>query len=126
MKKVMIALLMTFICFAASAQFVHTRWKGSIKGDAAQACTIKFGKDTVVLYGNDGGVIETMKYTANPKSLILTLTKIAGQSDCNTTGAGKYKWAVAGNSLSLAVTEDNCGDRSAALDKTVWTKQKSK
>jgi len=126
MKKVMIVLLMTCIGFAAKAQLVHTTWKGNIKGDAAQACTIKFGKDTVVLYGNDGGVIETMKYMANPKSLVLTLTKIAGQSDCNTTDAGKYKMVVSGNSLSLAVTADNCGDRSVALDKTVWTKQRSK
>ena len=120
------ALLMTFIGFAASAQLVHTTWKGNIKGDAAQACTIKFGKDTVVLYGNDGGIIETMKYTANPKSLILSLTKISGQSDCNTADAGKYKIVISGSSLALAVNADNCGDRSVALDKTVWTRQKGK
>lgn len=122
----MIALLVTFFGFAANAQLVHTTWKGNIKGDAAQACTFKFGKDTVVLYGNDGSVIETMKYSANPKSLILTLTKISGQSDCNTTDAGKYTMIIKGNTLTLAVTTDNCSDRNVALDKTAWTKQKSK
>lgn len=126
MKKGIMIVWLAVIGFTANGQLVHTTWKGNIKGDAAQACTFRFGKDTVVLYGNDGHVIETMKYTANPKSLVLTLTKIAGQSDCNTTDAGKYKMVFSGNSLLLSVTADNCGDRSVALDKTVWTKQRSK
>lgn len=112
--------------FAAKAQFVRTSWKGNIKGDAAQACTLTFGKDTVVLYGKDGGLIETMRYTTNPKALVLTLTKIAGQSDCNAGSAGKYKITMMGNKVTLAAAADDCSDRLIALDKTVWTKQKSK
>lgn len=126
MKHIMMILLMICIGFTVKAQLVHTAWKGNIKGDAAQACTFKFGKDTVVLYGNDGGIIETMKYTINPKSQVLTLTKIAGQSDCSTADTGKYKMITAANSLTVTVMADNCPDRVAALDKTVWTKQKSR
>jgi len=122
----MMVVLIACLGFAAKAQFVHTSWKGNIKGDVAQACTLTFGKDTVVLYGKDGGVIETMRYAANPKALVLTLTKIAGQSDCSAGSAGKYKITIMGNKLTLVVAADDCSDRSIALDKTIWAKQKSK
>lgn len=121
MKKYFITVCVLLITVAANAQLTKTTWKGAIKGDAAQAAILKFGKDSVALNNTNGSLIELMAYTY--KAGILTLKKINGQSDCDNVIVGKYKITLQGNNFTATVADDKCGDRSAALDNTKWVKQ---
>lgn len=121
MKKVLFVLLLAGLAFAGHAQFAHTTWKGTIKGDAAQAAILKFGKDTLALTKANGEVLETMTFSV--KAGVLSLKKIAGQSDCDNIAIGKYAAAVTGKNMALTLTADPCQDRSDALNKTQWVKQ---
>jgi len=121
MKKSVFVLFVLFTAIACHAQLAHTAWKGAIKGDNPQAAVLKFGKDTLVLKGADGSVLETMTFLL--KAGTLTIKKISGQSDCDNVAAGKYTLVFSGNAFSITLLADNCGDRSSALDKTRWVKQ---
>ena len=121
MKKYFFTFCIVLAAMAAHGQFGKTTWKGTIKGDAAQAAILKFGKDSVALNNTAGGLIELMTYTY--KAGILTLKKIKGQSDCDNVIAGKYKLAFSGNTFTVTVVEDKCSDRSSALNNTNWAKQ---
>jgi hypothetical protein len=120
MKKQLFGAVLLFTVIAAKAQLAHTNWNGAVKGDNPQACIFKFGNDTAVLYAVDGSIIETMKFAI--KNAVLTLTKISGQSDCNIGSSGKYKIAFTGNILTLSISNDDCIDRSSALNITRWVK----
>jgi hypothetical protein len=120
MKKIMFILLISVISVSVHAQFAKTKWTGAIKGDNAQKATLKFSKDTLVLAAADGSVIETMSFSV--KNNILTIKKIAGQSDCDTATPGKYTFEIKNGTLNFSAASDACYDRSSALDKTVWKK----
>ncbi|HWB28448.1 MAG TPA: hypothetical protein VG738_23410 [Chitinophagaceae bacterium] len=124
MKKFFLIAMIAISTTALHAQLAHTTWKGVIKGDAAQEAVFKFGKDTLVLYAANGSVIETMKYAF--KQNVLSVTKIEGQSDCAAGQPGKYAVVFAGGGMTLKPTQDDCYDRSSALDGTKWVKQKVK
>jgi hypothetical protein len=53
-----------------------------------------------------------------------TIKKIAGQSDCDNTTAGKYGFEIKGGKMLIKLISDACDDRSSALDITNWTKLK--
>lgn len=120
MKRIMFILLIAIISTSVRAQFAKTKWSGSIKGDNPQKAVFKFTKDTVVLYTAGDEVIETMAYTV--KNNVLSLKKVSGQSDCDGTSVGQYKFTIKDGSLTLTVASDVCGDRLEALDKTSWKK----
>ncbi|HLL44496.1 MAG TPA: hypothetical protein VK369_15205, partial [Segetibacter sp.] len=53
-----------------------------------------------------------------------TLKKISGQSDCESSTVGKYKYQIKGSSLLMTVDEDTCNDRAPYLDKLQLMKNK--
>lgn len=123
MKKALFVLMAAVISLSVHAQLVHTQWKGAIYGDNPRNTLLKFSKDTATLYdAANGQVIETMTYKL--KGNQFTLLKIYGQSDCDTHTTGSYTFSIKTGVMKVAVSADDCYDRSSALDKTSWQKTK--
>ena len=124
MKNLLLIFITTFLFTPVFAQLENTRWKTilQISSDAVNAI-IDFRKDSILLYTvADSTMIETMSYTKDDTSF--TLVKIEGQSECGNT-AGKYKYAIKGDKLSLTLLADACYDRSSVIENTVWAKWKN-
>jgi len=121
--KIIFILLATFILKPAFAQLKNTRWGGAIKGDNPRNTILDFKKDTLILYAaSNNEIVETMTYHINGNAF--TIKKIAGQSDCDNTTAGKYGFEIKGGKMLIKLISDACDDRSSALDITNWTKLK--
>lgn len=74
-----------------------------------------FGKDTLTVVNLDENtILETMTYTVTPSAF--TLKKISGQSDCESSTIGKYKYQIKDNSLLMTVDEDACNGRAPYLN----------
>lgn len=85
---------------------------------------LDFKKDSVSVYKvADSSMIEIMTYTNNDTSF--TLTKIDGQSDCNTTTQGRYGFKIKKDTLSTNLITDECEDRSSVINSTKWIKWKA-
>jgi len=124
MKKIITLLLLTLISVSLNAQLVPSIWKGTIKGDNPRNVLLDFRKDTLVLLSlSDSAIEETMTYSIKDSDIILR--KIEGQSDCDNTTPGKYRFTLRGNSLSIKLVSDPCEDRSSALENTKWQKWKN-
>jgi len=107
--------MVTLISGSIKAQLANSKWKGVLKLDNPVNVTFDFGKDTLTVVNlDDNSVIETMIYTAT--SSAFTLTKISGQSDCESSATGKYKYQIKDNSLLMTVDEDTCNDRAYYLN----------
>jgi hypothetical protein len=121
--KIIFILLATFILKPAFAQLKNTRWAGAIKGDNPRNTILDFKKDTLILYAaSNNEIVETMTYTINGNAF--TVKKIAGQSDCDNTTTGKYRFEIKGGKMLIKLISDACDDRSSALDITNWIKVK--
>jgi len=122
MKKLyLFALLLLLTVFSSYAQIQNTIWKGTLKIDNSPEALFDFGKDTLKVraYQNNM-VIETMTYAYTDTSF--TVKKVEGQSDCDNTVLGKYKFTIKGDELTLKAVKDDCDDRSSALNDTKWTR----
>ncbi|MEO8821769.1 MAG: hypothetical protein ABI267_07750 [Ginsengibacter sp.] len=122
MKKIMITLLIAFIACSSNAQLSGTKWKGAltIQG-GAMTVEFNFSNDTLdVINTSENESLETMKYTLADS--VISLQKLYGSSSCD-TAVGKYKYAIAGNELTLSVISDNCPDRSAAIGSNLQLKK---
>ena len=124
MKKVLFSLIVITACISAKSQLANHKWQGTLQIDNQPTnVTLDFKKDTVnALFTDSGELLENMLYTA--KSGVVTFQKVSGRSDCGSDIIGKYKFALKNDSVTLSVTEDICGDRAGALDKSVWKKAK--
>ncbi|WP_018612872.1 hypothetical protein [Segetibacter koreensis] len=123
MKKVMFFLLVSFVSVTVNAQLKNTKWKGTIQADNKIDVIFNYRNDTLDVSNTaDGSNIETMTYAI--KDTVLTLQKIYGQSDCDGTGSGKYKFEINGDLLSISLLSDVCNDRSSALNNSKWVKIK--
>lgn len=121
MKKLLFILLVSALSATAHAQLANTKWKVTLKLDNPMDAIFEFGKDTLtVTAAADGSTIETMVYSV--KDNILTIQKTSGQSDCETSTIGKYKFEKKGTSLLVTVVSDDCTDRGPVLDGTTWEK----
>src|ERR1700760_974870 len=121
MRKIIF--LSALIVFSGSllAQLKNTRWKGTIKGDNPRNVILDFKKDSVSVYTiSDSEIVETMTYVKDDTSF--TLKKIEGQSDCDNSNTGKYKFRMRKDSMFVTIISDPCNDRSSALDQTKWIK----
>ena len=113
MKKTFALLLVTFIAFNLQAQLSNTKWKGSLNIQGGMDVVFNFSNDTLdVTSPESGESIETMKY--NLTDSVLTIQKLYGNSQCD-TAAGKYKYVMSGNGLTLNLISDSCYDRSTAI-----------
>lgn len=125
MKKSLFCLLVIILISGSiKAQLAHSKWKGVLKLDNPVNVTFNFGKDTLTVFNLDQNtVLETMTYTAT--SSTFTLKKISGQSDCESSTIGKYKYRIKAKSLLMTVVADDCNDRAPYLDKLQLIKNKS-
>ena len=124
MKKSLFCLLtITLLSGSIKAQLANSKWKGVLKLDNPVNVSFNFGKDTLtVLNLDENTVLETMIYTSTSSKF--TLKKISGQSDCESSTVGKYKYQIKGKSLVMTVDEDACNDRVPYLDKLQLMKNK--
>lgn len=120
--KTIILILVSFAFIPAMAQQQHFKWKGTIHLDSPTDIFLDFRNDTCeAVRAEDSQSLETMHYTLT--DTLLTLQKITGGSDCDDTGMGKYKIEKKDDGIHITVVSDDCGDRSNALDNTVWKKE---
>src|SRR4051812_2550112 len=114
MKQIICALIISFISLNAQAQLANTKWKTTLQTDEAVDVIFNFGSDTLdVTNAGDNSDIEAMKYTL--QDTVLTLHKLYGQSQCDTSSTGTYSYRVNGNELWLKLISDNCDDRSNVI-----------
>ena len=125
MKKSFYCLLViTLVSGSIKAQLANSKWKGVLKLDNPVNVSFNFGKDTLtVLNLDENTVIETMIYTAT--SSTFALTKISGQSDCESSDTGKYRFQITNDVLLITLVEDDCDDRAPYIDNLKLTKSKS-
>ena len=122
MKSISLAIIATLVFVSASAQLKNTRWNTTLEINGSVNTMIDFGKDTLLVYTvTDSTMIERMTYNSDDTSF--TLTKIDGQSQCETI-PGKYGFTIKENNLSLKLLKDECYDRSNVLENTTWTRWK--
>ena len=121
MKKTIVTLLLVMTSGVLLAQLSNTKWKGTLRGDNPQNVIFNFKKDTAVVYNlSDSSIVETMIYSV--KDMVLTLNKIDGISDCDNSTPGKYRIGIVKDALYLTLLDDNCSDRSSAIDSLKWIK----
>jgi len=120
MKRVVIVIFFCCAAFCLHAQLTGTKWKTGINtGGGVTNVIWEFSKDACSIYTvADSTIIETMLYVISDS--IITLHKIDGQSDCETTTPGVYKFAVKENTFALHLVKDDCDDRSSTVDNTLW------
>ena len=116
MKKGLLGILtITLLSGSIKAQLTNSKWKGVLKLDNPVNVAFDFGKDTLTVFNLDEKtVLETMIYTSTSSKF--TLKKIFGQSDCDSSTIGKYKYQIKDNSLLMTVDEDACNDRAPYLN----------
>ncbi|HTE26667.1 DUF3471 domain-containing protein [Flavitalea sp.] len=125
MKKTIVTLLFVMTSAFLLAQISNSRWKGTLRGDNPQNVIFDFKKDTAVVYTlSDSSIVETMTYSV--KDLVLTLHKIDGISDCDNSTPGKYRIRIVNDVLYLTLLDDDCADRSSAIDSIKWVKWKNR
>lgn len=113
MRKMLITAVIIFIAFCTKAQLANTKWKGTLNVQNGMDAVFNFHNDTLdVSSAESGEGLESMTY--NTTDSVLTLIKLYGQSQCDTT-AGKYKYAIENNELALSLISDECADRSQAI-----------
>lgn len=111
MKKIISVLLLSLIILGAQAQLANSKWKTTLQLDEATDVVFNFSTDTLnVTYSTDtANIIEATKYTI--KDTVLTIQKLFGQSECDTTAIGTYSCIVNGNEMQLKLISDDCSDR---------------
>lgn len=123
MKKVIFICLIFLVSIAANAQLESTKWKGTIHSDNDIDVIFNYKNDTLeVLNVADSSTLEALLYTV--KDSVLTLQKIYGQSGCDVTGTGQYKFDIKDDTLYITLLSDACDDRSSALNNSKWAKIK--
>ena len=122
MKKIALLALICFIVMSADAQLTNTKWKVTLYIPDSTDVIFDFRTDTVeAITEATNESLETTIYTVQDS--ILTFKKVYGQSDCDDTVIGKYKFEMKDDGMFLTLIEDNCSDRSNALNnKAKWTK----
>ncbi|HEY2726019.1 MAG TPA: hypothetical protein VGI61_02520 [Parafilimonas sp.] len=114
MKKTFYTLVIIFIAINVNAQLANTKWKTTIQTDQATDVVFNFSTDTLdVTNAGDNSDIEAMNYTL--QDTVLTLRKLYGQSECDTSAVGTYSYKINGNELWIKLISDNCDDRSNVI-----------
>jgi len=121
MKTIMLVILVSFAFIPAIAQ-QHFKWKGTLNLDQPTDIFLDFRNDTCeAISVNDNESLEIMHYSLS--GTLLTLQKITGQSECDSSSIGKYKIEKKDDGLLITFISDDCDDRSSALDNTIWAKE---
>jgi hypothetical protein len=124
MKKFTFIVFLSLLSVTLLAQFSHSSWQGTVRGDNPRNAILNFRKDSLLLFAvSDSSLIEVMTYTV--KDMVLTMQKVEGQSDCDNNTIGKYRLSIEKGTLIVKMIADPCQDRSSALDGTMWQKWKA-
>lgn len=114
MNKMLSTTIAVFMICTVNAQFSNTKWKGVLDINGGMNVVFLFKSDTLnVVNAYDNSSLETMKYAVNGK--VITLQKLYGQSQCDESALGKYKYAIVKNEMKLSLISDDCYDRSNAV-----------
>ncbi|MGH2566113.1 MAG: hypothetical protein ACRDE5_16460 [Ginsengibacter sp.] len=114
MKKIILVSLISFITVGVNAQLANTKWKGTLNLDSPTDAIFSFSGDTLdVLNAIDNSSMETMRFTI--KDSVLTLQKLFGHSQCDTSTIGSYKFNVTGDDMTLKLMSDACDDRAEVI-----------
>ena len=123
MKQLIFIFLISLASITVHAQLQNTKWKGTIHSDNDIDVVFDYRSDTLdVINIADSSNLETTTYTIEDS--VLAFQKIYGQSNCDATGTGKYKFEIKDDVLYLTLISDACDDRSSALKNSKWVKIK--
>jgi hypothetical protein len=123
MKKIMSLFTFSILASSLFAQLENTKWKATLIITEPVNVLFDFKKDVLSLYTvADSTMIETMSYAKDDTSF--TLTRIDGQSDCDNSTPGKYRYKIKNDKIEIKMISDDCDDRSSVIDNTTWTKWK--
>ena len=123
MKLFVCTCILIFTAVYAHAQLANTRWKTTILLDAPKNVMFDFGKDLLTVYTiADSTLVEAMKFT--DKDHVLTMVKISGQSDCDNTTPGRYRYTINNDTILVKMISDSCTDRSSVVDGSKWFRWK--
>ena len=121
MIKMLIVIATAFIALNTNAQLANTNWKGTLNIQGGIDVQFMYGKDTLnVINVEDNSTLETMKYTV--KDSLVTIQKISGQSQCDPSSLGKYKFVINNGQMIMTLVSDDCYDRSNAIGKLTLKK----
>ncbi|HWB28447.1 MAG TPA: DUF3471 domain-containing protein [Chitinophagaceae bacterium] len=119
MKQLLAWLLLLIPAITLHAQLANTQWKSTVIIGNPVGVILDFKKDSCSLYTvGDSTIIEIMTYKAT--DTVLTVVKVEGQSDCDITTPGKYRYNIQNNLLTLQLLADDCEDRSTVIADTKW------
>src|SRR6516225_10184143 len=106
-------LALCFFSLHMHAQLANSKWKTTLPVDPPISVVFSFSADTLdVTNAEDSSSLETLKYSL--KDTVLTLQKLYGQSECDTT-VGTYSCLISANEMHLRIISDECDDRSNAI-----------
>ena len=99
---------------SVNAQLSNSKWKGVLNIESGMNAIFSFSHDTLEVFNADTNEsMETMKYST--KDSLLTLQKLFGSSQCDTSTPGVYKYQINNNEMTLTLVYDQCPDRSGAI-----------
>jgi hypothetical protein len=123
MKKAIFISLVLLTTNTVSAQLKNTKWKGVLHADDDINAVFDYRGDTLeVTNSGDGSSIETMTYTVT--DTVLSIKKVYGESSCDNTTEGKYKFEIKDDILYLKLLSDACDNRSSVLNNSKFDKVK--
>lgn len=123
MKKHLFSFLAICLTITGHAQLSNTRWKTTLNIDGPKNVIFDFKIDTLSVYAvSDSTLIETMLFT--DKDHVLTMQKISGQSECDNSTIGKYKYALGHDTIRILMLGDDCADRSSVVNGSKWFRWK--
>jgi hypothetical protein len=121
MKKTLFLILLYGSFSTAHAQLANTKWKVSLQLESLVETMFVFSGDSLKVYTvADSMMLESMSFSV--KDTVLTIKKAYGQSNCDATAVGKYKYEMKSDGMYVTLLSDDCVDRSSVLDKTKWVK----
>lgn len=113
MTKIIALILVFFATVSANAQLSNTKWKGVLNIEGGINALFNFSNDTLDVINSENESMETMKY--HIKDTLITFVKLYGNSQCDTSTPGVYKFQITANEMTLTLVSDSCADRSEAI-----------
>jgi hypothetical protein len=123
MKKIIAFALIVITSLTINAQLANTKWKGTLNLDNPIDAFFNFKTDTLeVLNTEDNSNIESMKFSVNDS--VLVIQKLFGQSQCDNSAIGRYKFQINGDEMTWEVMTDDCDDRSQVIGSMKLSREK--
>ena len=113
MKKFILFILVFFTTASINAQLSNTKWKGILNIQGGMDVIFNFSSDTLDVITSENESLETMKYSI--KDSLITFVKLYGNSQCDGSTPGVYKFQITGHEMTLSLLSDSCSDRAEAI-----------